>query len=154
MSALLPLAHGDAIPVSELGGAWEAPVAVLAAAAVALTAVSWLLLALSSWCVVEALGLGLGFSSALLVVIATNLALVIPSLPAAIGVFEAAAIVALQPYGIGTSRALSSAIVLHALNVLPFLAAGPFVFREHLVLVRRRRLERLYSSVTTSSSGV
>ena len=36
MSPLAPLAHGDAVPVSELGGAWEAAPPVLAASALAL----------------------------------------------------------------------------------------------------------------------
>ena len=36
MSAFLPLAHGDEVPISELAAAWSAPPAVLAASAVAL----------------------------------------------------------------------------------------------------------------------
>jgi putative membrane protein len=36
VSLLAPLAHGDAVPVSELGGAWEAAPAVIAASALAL----------------------------------------------------------------------------------------------------------------------
>ena len=63
----------------------------------------------------------------LLVTIATGLSLVLPSSPGAGGVFEAAALVGLQAYGIEKADALSFAIVLHAVNFFPYVLAGLLV---------------------------
>ena len=81
------------------------------------------------------LGFHLGLSpiAGLLVSIATGLSLVVPSSPGAVGVFEAAALVGLKAYGIEKADALSYAIVLHAVNFFPYVAAGA------LVLAMRRR---------------
>jgi uncharacterized protein (TIRG00374 family) len=109
----------------------------LAVVAFALTALSWLLLAASAWILFSAFDLELGFEAALLVVIATNLAQVLPSSPAAIGLFEAATQVALGAFGIGDSEALSYAVVLHAINFFPYLAVGYFVLHRHAAARRR-----------------
>jgi uncharacterized protein (TIRG00374 family) len=92
--------------------------------AFAWTVASWLVLAVSFWLVMLAFDLDLAPAAGLLAVIATGLSLVIPSAPAAVGVFEAAALVALVAYGVPQARGLSYALVVHALNVLPFIAAG------------------------------
>ena len=63
--------------------------------------------------------------------VATNLAMVIPSSPAALGVFEAATIVALRPYGIHRTPALAYAVVLHALNSIPFVLIGLVLLPRH-----------------------
>jgi uncharacterized membrane protein YbhN (UPF0104 family) len=99
----------------------------LAVVALLLTTVSWLVLAASSW--VLLLGFGLPHSplAGALVTIATGLSLVIPSSPGAVGVFETAALVALKVFGVPKSGALSYAIVLHAVNFFPYVAAGTIV---------------------------
>jgi len=104
--------------------------------ALALTFAAILAIALSFWLVTFALHLGVPFGAALLVMVATNLAMILPSSPAAIGVFEAATLVALRPYGVDASRALSYAVVLHALTFVPFVLIG-------LVLLQRRGLQLL-----------
>jgi glycosyltransferase 2 family protein len=96
------------------------------------TLVSWLVLGASFWCLMLGFDFGLSPVAGLLVVIATGLSHLLPSGPAALGVFEAAAVVALGAYGIPQTQALSYALVVHALNVLPFLLAG-------LVVVNLRR---------------
>jgi len=106
----------------------------LVAAAFALTTIGWLALALSAWFVMRGFHLGLPFAAALLVVVATNVAQILPSSPAAVGVFEAATLVALKPYEVSDSRALSYALVLHALNFLPYIVAGPILLRQTLAL--------------------
>jgi glycosyltransferase 2 family protein len=106
----------------------------LVAAALALTTIGWLALALSAWFVMDGFHLGLPFAAALLVVVATNIAQILPSSPAAVGVFEAATLVALKPYHVSDSRALSYALVLHALNFLPYIVAGPILLRQTLAL--------------------
>jgi hypothetical protein len=106
----------------------------LALAALGLTTVGWLALALSAWFVMQGFHLGLPFAAALLVVVATNVAQILPSSPAAVGVFEAATLVALRPYDVSDSQALSYALVLHALNFFPYIVAGPFLLRQTLAL--------------------
>jgi glycosyltransferase 2 family protein len=97
---------------------------------------SWLVLAVSFWFVMLGFDLGLSPAAGLLVVIATGLSMIIPSAPAAVGVFEAAAIVALSAYGIPRSHAFSYALVVHALNVLPFVVAGLLVLNLHRAVLR------------------
>jgi glycosyltransferase 2 family protein len=106
-----------------------------------LTFVSWLLLALSFWLVMLAFELGLGYDAGILVLVTTTLSLVIPSLPAGIGVFEAAVLVALRPYGVDDSLALSYAVVLHALNFIPYVVAGYVVLHGHTRRLRRAAQE-------------
>jgi uncharacterized membrane protein YbhN (UPF0104 family) len=60
----------------------------------------------------------------MLVVVAINLSLVLPSSPAALGVFEAATVVALRAFDVPRAEALSYALVLHLLNLVPFLVIG------------------------------
>jgi glycosyltransferase 2 family protein len=114
----------------------------LAAKAFAVTVASWLLLALSFWLLMPAFSLELGFGAAVLVVVAINLALVIPSSPAAVGVFEAATLVALTAYGVGHSRALAYAVVLHAVNFFPYVAAGLVLVHRHTVGLRQKDVSR------------
>lgn len=105
--------------------------ASLGLAAFALTVVSWVALALSFWLVMLCFDLDLGLDAALLAVIATGLSLILPSAPAALGVFEAATVLALGAYGVLESEALSYALVLHAVNIFPFVVAGLVVLNLH-----------------------
>jgi len=109
-----------------------------AAAAVAVTAASWLALAASTWLLLLGTDLDLGLGAALLVVVATNLILVVPSSPAAIGSFEAAAVLALSAHGADRAEALSFALVLHALNALPYIPLGYAALALHSRAMRRR----------------
>jgi len=90
----------------------------------ALTVASWFVLAISYWILMEAFALDLPLSSAVLVTVAINLSLVLPSSPAALGVFEAATIVALNAWHVPHAEALSYALVLHLFNLVPFLIIG------------------------------
>ena len=102
----------------------------LAAIAFVLTMLSWLALAMSAWLLFFAFDLDLGYEAAILVVITTNLAQVIPSSAAAVGVFEAAVQVALGPFDVDQNVGLSYALLFHALNVLPFLIVGYLVLHR------------------------
>jgi len=104
--------------------------------AFALTAASWLLIAFASWICLRGFDLRLGFSAAVLVVVAVNLAMILPSGPAGIGVFEAAVLTALHPFDVGRAQALSYALVLHGLNVVPFIVAGYLVLQHHALVPR------------------
>ena len=101
--------------------------------AFAWTTLSWLVLGLSFWCVMEAFHLALSPLAGLLVVIAIGLAMILPSSPAALGVFEGATVLVLSAYSIDSSTALSYALVLHAMNFFPFILVA-------LVVVGFRRM--------------
>jgi glycosyltransferase 2 family protein len=70
--------------------------------------------------------------------VAVGLAMIVPSSPAAVGVFEAAVVVALRAYDVPKPEALSYALVLHALNFLPYIAAGFVVLHLHSLSLRTR----------------
>jgi glycosyltransferase 2 family protein len=97
--------------------------------AVALTASSWVVMGISFWLLMLAFPLPRSLLAGILVVIATNLAQILPSPPAAIGVFEAATLVALASFDASRSVALSYAVVLHLLNVVPYLLLGLLALR-------------------------
>jgi uncharacterized membrane protein YbhN (UPF0104 family) len=113
-----------------IGGLAAIRVPRLTAAGLVWTTLSWLALGLSSWFVLVAFHLGLSALAGLLVVVAINLALILPSSPAGVGVFEAATLVALSAYGVSTSQALPAALVLHLLNLVPYLAVGAVVLQR------------------------
>jgi hypothetical protein len=104
--------------------------------------VSWLLTALSFWSLMRGFDLGLSPLAGLLVAIAIGLGMILPSSPAAVGVFEAAALVVLRAYGIPNAQALAYALVLHALNFVPFLVAGAIVLSRDARSVRAARSSR------------
>ncbi|HUA11336.1 MAG TPA: lysylphosphatidylglycerol synthase transmembrane domain-containing protein [Solirubrobacteraceae bacterium] len=88
------------------------------------TIAAWMLTALSSYLVAVAFHLGLPFACGVLVAVAIGLSMILPSPPAALGVFEGAAILALQAYGLPKSESLPYALVLHAINFVPFVLVG------------------------------
>jgi len=104
---------------------------VVALEGFAWTIVAWMLSALCAYFVILAFHLPLSFLCGILVVVAVGLGMIIPSAPAAIGVFEGAALVALKVYGISYSSALPYALVLHAVNFLPFLPAGVLLLQHN-----------------------
>jgi hypothetical protein len=85
---------------------------------------SWISLAVSNWFVLKMFDTGAPWHAAVLALIATNLAMIVPSSAASIGVFEVAARESLTAYGVPAALALSFALVLHAINILPTLPLG------------------------------
>jgi len=107
--------------------------------AVVLTTLSWLVIAFSFWLCMLAVRLDTGLDAALLVVIAVNLAMILPSAPAGLGVFEAATVLTLTRFGIDRSQGLSYAVVVHALNFFPIIVAGYVALHRHTLALRRAR---------------
>jgi uncharacterized protein (TIRG00374 family) len=101
----------------------------IALVAWAWTIASWVMMALSYWIGLRALDLHLSPLAGLLVVIAVGLSMILPSSPAAFGVFEAAAVVALKAYGVQDTKALSYALAIHAVNLALYLGAGLVALR-------------------------
>jgi glycosyltransferase 2 family protein len=137
----LSTARADAVASSVGHGLAAIREARVAVVVILWTAVSWLVAAGSAWVLMIGFHLHLPFAAAIVVVVAVNLAQVLPSLPSGLGVVEAAAVLALGAYDIGSTRGLAYALVYHALNFIPFVAAGPFVLGRGLNW-RRSRIAR------------
>ena len=88
------------------------------------TIVAWMLTAACAYFVSVAFHLQLPFACGVLVAVAVGLGMILPSPPAAIGVFEGAAILALKAYGLPKSSILPFALVLHAVSFVPFVLVG------------------------------
>lgn len=101
----------------------------LALAAFFWTTLSWIVMALSFWLLMLGFDLDLSPVAGLFVLIAIGLSMILPSSPAAVGVFEAATVAALSAYAVPDSVALSYALVLHALNFAFFVGAGALALR-------------------------
>jgi uncharacterized protein (TIRG00374 family) len=101
------------------------------------TTLSWLVLGVAFWLVMLGSGIDLSPLAGQLVVIGIGLAMILPSSPAALGVFEGATVVVLAAYGVDDSEALSYALVLHAMNVLPLFAVGLAMLLNRRLLRRR-----------------
>jgi uncharacterized protein (TIRG00374 family) len=112
----------------------------VALAAFALTLLSWLAVAFAYALALRGVALELDLDAGILVAVATTFSLLLPSLPASVGIFEAAGLVALEPYGVDEAQALSGVVVIHVLTFVPFLILGPLALRGHEGAVRRRRL--------------
>jgi uncharacterized protein (TIRG00374 family) len=102
-----------------------------------LTIASWATLGVSYAILTNAFHLDLPLVAGMLVTVAINLSLVLPSSPAALGVFEAATVIALRAFDVPHAEALSYALVLHLLNLVPFLIIGMVLLGPGAL--RRRR---------------
>jgi glycosyltransferase 2 family protein len=122
----------------------------VALASFTLSVLSWLGIALSFALALRGVGLELGLDAGILVAVATTFSLLLPALPASVGIFEAAALVALEPYGVDEAQALSGAVVIHVLSFVPFLLAGPLALRRHAVIVRREELRAAGSGIRSA----
>ena len=83
-----------------------------------------MLTALCAYFVSLAFHLGVPFACGILVAVAVGLGMILPSPPAAVGVFEGAALIALKAYGVPYSSALPYALVLHLVGLVPFIVLG------------------------------
>ena len=102
-----------------------------------LTIASWATLGASYAILTNAFSLDLPLVAGMLVTVAINLSLVLPSSPAALGVFEAATVVALRAFDVPHAEALSYALVLHLLNLVPFLVIGAVLLGPGALRPRR-----------------
>jgi uncharacterized membrane protein YbhN (UPF0104 family) len=109
----------------------------VAAAAFAVSGASWFCVGASYVLAMRVVDVHLGLDAGIVVASATTFSLLVPGLPASVGLFEAATVVALKPFGVGAARALSAAVVIHVLTFVPFLVLGPFALRG-VVLPRAR----------------
>ncbi len=102
-----------------------------------LTIASWATLGVSYAILTNAFSLDVPLVAGMLVTVAINLSLVLPSSPAALGVFEAATVIALRAFDVPHAEALSYALVLHLLNLVPFLVIGGVLLGPGALRARR-----------------
>jgi uncharacterized membrane protein YbhN (UPF0104 family) len=100
---------------------------------------AWLMSAVWAWCVLLAFEPSRGFGTGILVTVVIGLSMIIPSPPAAVGVFEAAGVAALAAYHVHQSAALPYALVLHVSNFVPLVVAGALTLRYATRRVPRLR---------------
>jgi glycosyltransferase 2 family protein len=96
------------------------------------TVLAWMFTALCAYLVSLAIHLHVPFASAVLVTVAIGLAMILPSPPAAVGVFEGAALIGLKAYSVSRSAALPYALVLHLVNFAPFIVVGVLLVQHNL----------------------
>jgi uncharacterized protein (TIRG00374 family) len=116
----------------------------LAAVALLWTLASWIVLALSGWCVIRAFGLHLPWHAAVFLLVAVTFAQAVPASAGSVGVFELAARSALVAYGVPPAVALSAGLVLHAVSALPSIALGAVGMAR--LGISRRELARAESA--------
>lgn len=88
------------------------------------TILAWMLSTLCAYFVILACHIPVPFAAAVLVQVAVGLGMILPSPPAAVGVFEGAVLIALQAFGISRQQALPYAVLLHLVNFVPFVLVG------------------------------
>ncbi len=113
--------------------------------ALAWSLAAWMTSALWAWMVLLAFEPSFGFGAGVLVTVAIGLSNLIPSPPAAVGVFEAAGVAALAAYHVSQSHALPYALVLHVSNFVPLVAVGAITLRY---AARQPRLKRRGATYT------
>ena len=104
-----------------------------------LTIASWIVLGASYWILMQGFSLELPFVAGLLVLVTINIGLVLPATPGSLGVFEAATVVATNAFGVPQAEGLSYALVLHMLNLIPFLVVGALLLGPSALRRRRSR---------------
>jgi glycosyltransferase 2 family protein len=92
--------------------------------ALAWSLAAWMTSALWAWFVLLAFEPSRGFGAGVLVTVVIGLSMIIPSPPAAVGVFEAAGVLALHAYHVSQSAALPYALLLHVSNFVPLVLVG------------------------------
>ena len=106
------------------------------------TAAIWVLPAFITWTMFRALDFELPWIAAWAVLSFVGLGVAIPSAPGYIGVFHAAAAIALTIFGVPATAAFGYALLFHATQILPITAVGwIYLLREHLSLTEATRRE-------------
>src|SRR5262249_13741009 len=100
------------------------------------TVVVWVLPAVAAWAVLRALHLEVPWIAGWAVLSFVGLGVAIPSAPGYVGVFHAAATLALTMFGVPTTAAFGYALLFHATQIIPVTVVGWVVLlREHVSLV-------------------
>jgi hypothetical protein len=93
-----------------------------------ITALIWSAAVLANYWVLMALAIRVPLVASLLVLVAVQAGISVPSLPGKIGVFELSCILSLEIFGVSRTIALSYGILLHAVVFIPILVPGLISF--------------------------
>lgn len=123
----------------------------LAASASVYTAAAWGASLLYIWLVMAACHLDLPWTASLMVLVIVNVGAAIPSSPGGLGIVHLLAILALTPWNVEQSQALTFAIMIHAVLLAVVVATGLIcLWREGVGL---RQLASSVPSETPASSA-
>jgi len=86
----------------------------------------WAMGILVNYIIFLALGLSLSFTAALFLLVVLQVGIAVPSVPGKLGIFQYLCILALAPFGVGKSSALSYSVLLYLVAVGPVLLLGAF----------------------------
>jgi len=114
-------------------------------AAVGCQLFAWALQCFSCYAVLQALHLSShgGLVAAAAILLAVNLSAILPATPSNVGVFQAACLVVLAAYGVGSGPGLAYGILLQAVEVITALALGvPALLGEGLSWSEIRQIGR------------
>lgn len=104
------------------------------------TLLIWILMGISNYFVFAAFNFDVPLDAAFVLLVVVSISILVPSSPGFIGVYHFGVVWSLNVYGIKDERALSCAIVLHAVQYLVITIMGfYFLKKEHLSL---KKLER------------
>ena len=99
------------------------------------TVIVWIIPAAIAWTMFRALHLELPWIAGWAVIAFVGLGIAIPSAPGYVGVFHAAATLALTMFGVPTTAAFGYALLSHATQIIPITIVGwIFLLREHVTL--------------------
>lgn len=111
------------------------------------TVLVWTLQAVAAWSILRALHLELPWMAGWAVLSFVGLGVAIPSAPGYVGVFHAAATIALTMFGVPTTAAFGYALLFHATQVIPVTVVGwIYLLREQLSLTDATQTRRGASS--------
>ncbi len=117
-------------------------------AVVGLSAVVWILEGGMFWVGLRAFSLEAGVEAAFLTLAFVNLSILIPSAPGYVGVFQGAAILAFEAFGLPEEVALSYSVVLHVLQYISVTVIGLIVLAVYGVSLAALRRESIASEYT------
>jgi hypothetical protein len=104
------------------------------------TVVIWIIPALVAWATLRAVDLALPWSAPWAVLGFVGIGISIPSAPGYVGVFHAAATLAVEVFGVPRSEGLGYALLLHAVQFIPITTVGwVCLLREHVSLADATR---------------
>lgn len=100
-------------------------------ALILLSFAAWAVLVVQVWGIRMAVAPDVPVSAMVFALVVTSLGMIVPSTPGYIGVFEGLVVLALAPFGVGTTVAMGLALVWHAVNYVVLSLAGLIMLAVH-----------------------
>jgi uncharacterized protein (TIRG00374 family) len=112
------------------------------------TGLTWALPVFGAWALLRAVHLDLSLLAGWTVLTFVGFGISIPSAPGYIGVWHAAAVLALSMFGVSQATAVGYAILYHASQIVPITVVGwLFLVREHMTLGEATRARAVQSPI-------